>query len=573
VSVNANHTERSPVRWFVAASGLTALLLAGWYAAVGDSDPRSQLMPWQFRVLEIQFLLFAASSAISLPVFIRGLALSGRAAGCLAATCVLTAVLVVGVAPRTNRIYFDEHIYQGIAQNMATLKQAQACGDGAVEYGSFRCWRPEYNKQPYGHPYLISLLFRAGGVDERYTHWLNAASAVAFTAAVFLLTTALWRDQAAAGFAALAAATIPQHLLWSATAASEPTAALMAIVAAIAAVHFTAAPSAASALWLGSATAFAMQFRTESILIVPVVGLIVLLFGRHTLKTWPLWWAALMVIALNIVYVQHLLAIRNESWGATGDRTAWEYFWPNLSVNGPYFFLNTRFPALVTALALLGVATSRSKATLVALTYFLLFWGVFLVFYAGSYDYGADVRFALMCHAPVAMLAGVGASRLVGRLGASAVGHTRAIVAVAAVILFAFLSFVPLVRATGEEAWSARADVSFVDQVVASLPPHSVVLTHTPALFHLRGVSALQTWIATLDPEYVRVVLPSRHRGGLYLHWGFWCNVSDESQVKLCRAAMELPNVIPQKLMEYREQSYIFGLYRLDTQELTLKTP
>ena len=47
--------------------------------------------------------------------------------------------LTLGVAPRTNRIYYDEQIYQNIGQNLADLKLAQMCNDGAVEDGRLRC--------------------------------------------------------------------------------------------------------------------------------------------------------------------------------------------------------------------------------------------------------------------------------------------------------------------------------------------------------------------------------------------------------------------------------------------------
>ena len=47
--------------------------------------------------------------------------------------------LTVFVAPRTNRIYYDEQIYQSIGQNLSDLKLAQMCNDGTVEYGRLQC--------------------------------------------------------------------------------------------------------------------------------------------------------------------------------------------------------------------------------------------------------------------------------------------------------------------------------------------------------------------------------------------------------------------------------------------------
>ena len=50
--------------------------------------------------------------------------------------------------------------------------------------------------------------------------------------------------------------------------------------------------------------------------------------------------------------------------------------------------------------------------------YFLLFFGIALLFYAGSYDYGADIRYSLATYPPLAILGGLGLARLV-RLGRS----------------------------------------------------------------------------------------------------------------------------------------------------------
>ena len=42
------------------------------------------------------------------------------------------------------------------------------------------------------------------------------------------------------------------------------------------------------------------------------------------------------------------------------------------------------------------------------------------MFYAGSYNYGADVRYSLMTYPPIAVLAGLGAARLVRLVPAAA---------------------------------------------------------------------------------------------------------------------------------------------------------
>ena len=98
--------------------------------------------------------------------------------------------------------------------------------------------------------------------------------------------------------------------------------------------------------------------------------------------------------------------------------------------------------------------------------YFLLFFGIGLVFYAGSYNYGADVRYSLMTYPPLAILGGLGAARWRGRLERDRCMASRARVVTAA-LAFQFLLVFPVVRATTEEAWAARADVRFAQSLPA----------------------------------------------------------------------------------------------------------
>ena len=250
--------------------------------------------------------------------------------------------------------------------------------------------------------------------------------------------------------------------------------------------------------------AFAAQWRPESVLVVAVAGLIVVLFARDALTEQPIWWGMVLALVLSTIYFQHLLVVRNEPWGTSGERMALVHVWPNLKVNGLYFLDNARFPVLFTALAICGLVVRRTPQTAVAARVLPAVLGVFLFFYAGSYDFGADVRYALMGHGAVAMLAGIGASTVLALAVRMQIDRRRAAIAMAAALVFQFLSFMPLVRAVGDEGWAARADVEFVQRVAGDLPAHAVVLTQNPSLFHLRGINAAQVSLATTDPE-VRV--------------------------------------------------------------------
>ena len=209
------------------------------------------------------------------------------------------------------------------------------------------------------------------------------------------------------------------------------------------------------------------------------------------------------------------------------------------------------------------------------LVYFLLFWGVFLFFHAGSYNYGVDVRFSLMTYPPLAILAGIGAARLTEDAASLArqgsIGRYRLELAMVAALVIQFSWYLPLVRAIGEEAWGARADVAFAKDVAADLPRNSIVLTHDPNMFHLWGRSAAQLSLATTEPAYIQNTLMPRYAGGVFVHWGFWCNVPDQLQNSFCTGALKrFPHTL---VREYRERTYVYAFYRLDGQAVQPPAP
>jgi hypothetical protein len=267
-------------------------------------------------------------------------------------------------------------------------------------------------------------------------------------------------------------------------------------------------------------------------------------------------------VALAAVALAHLFAVRQEGWGAAGDKLSLQFVAANLRTNGWFYLGDPRFPVLYTLLALAALAAWRDrKATLLAAGYFCVFAGIYLLFYAGSYDYGADVRFAVMTFPPLALLAGAGAAMLAVALQRAGLANRQAELLVAALLAFQFLGYMPLVRSVGEEAWAARADVSFSERFTPRLPANSIVLTHNPSVFHVMGRNAAQLSLLTLNPSYVTDVLLPRYRGGVFVHWNFWCNVSDPVQQQFCATALsQFPHTLAG---EYRERDYRYAFYRV----------
>src|SRR5687768_9508788 len=223
----------------------------------------------------------------------------------MALLAAVTALLTLFVAPRTNRIYYDEQIYQSIGQNLSDLKLAQTCNEGNVDYGWLQCSSGEYNKQPYAYPHLLSLAYRAFGVHASTAFLINAVVMALTVVSVYLLVLIMFADHQGAFFAGLLMALTPQHIIWSATAAVEPSAALACVGAVLAAAYFARSRRPISLAAVVVASAYAVQFRPESLLILPVVGL-VLWPTRGEWRRPRTWWIALLALVLVAVHVGHL---------------------------------------------------------------------------------------------------------------------------------------------------------------------------------------------------------------------------------------------------------------------------
>lgn len=519
---------------------------------------RAALQEWEFWWLEALFAALVASTTAA----VRRLQVPRAVVALSVGMGLLAAGLSAIVAPRTNRIYYDEHIYQGVAQNLSDQHRAQMCNDGTLEYGRLQCWRAEFNKEPIGYPHLLSIVYRLGGANERAAFHVNNVVGGLTAAVVVLLAWLLFADRLVSGFAGAAFVMLPMQLWWSNTAAAEPFATLATSVACLAVVNYAKVQSTQSLAWSVVATAYATTVRPESMLAVPLAGLALLLLAPSMLRRAAPWWGAAGGLGLISVSVLHLAAVRHDGWGTAGPRFSWDHVWANLPSNSWFYLgVDERFPPLIAVAALLALAVGagwRAKGLLVA--YFVAFWGVFVAFYAGSYYYGADVRYALLSHVPLVVLAGLGLARVVEALRLR-LGSRAAVAAVAGVMIAQFSWSLPAARSTGEEAWAARADIAVASTFLQRIPPNSIILTHNPSVFHLMGQNAAQLSLAVTDPSYVRDHLLRRYAGGVYLHWNFWCNVSDPVQTQFCRTAVAaFPS---DEIASARERDYVYRLFRL----------
>lgn len=548
--------------WLTGLPGVVALFvfLRGW----PESQRIDWLMRWNGSFLAATALLLAIGSILvarSLvgPIRTR---LPGRTPLLLPLLFIGGTLATATIAPQTHRIFYDETIYLNIGQNLALLDRAQLCNAGGTEHGQFRCDHPEYNKQPNGYPFLTSLLFRLVGVSERAAFYLNNTLLGGMAAGALLLILALggsWRAGLAAGLVVILN---PQNLHWFNTTAAEPAAALFVALAAGAALITRARPAPTTWLLVTAATALALTFRPESLLLAP---LLLIPLGRPIARQPRAFLLALLLLALlTLPHALHLDLFRNHPWGSSEQTLGFQNFLSNLTSNGLHHLDNRLFPLPVTLLALTGLFATRIPAwhRLLLLVWFLLFWGVFLFFYAGSYGYGADIRFSLLSALPLALLAGFGAEWGLEQLRQRfAIDPTTATTLLVTLLAAAHLPFLPHARATTFEASAARADVAFARQMANRLPDDAFVLTHNPNLFQIWGKQAGQLFLIDHQPDYVNRILLARHRGGIYFHDNFWCQVPEPTQNRYCHLVRQRYDL--ERIVDFEAENQHFGLYRL----------
>jgi len=530
-------------------------------------------------ILEINFFLILIGIILSFRLFKDVFRRVARRTWIFLLLIALGGTLIaMFVAPRVHRIFYDEDIYLNVGQNMANLKVAGMCNEGGDHYGEYFCNQLEYNKDPNGWPYLLSLIFRIAGVSHVGAFIMNNIIWGLSILVVFFSGFLLFKDQVTGLFGALLFSLIPEGLRWSNTTAVEPSAALFAGLALLSVIFFARNPGKKTLFLAAALLSFAFQFRSESILILLPAGLTVVFLAPRELAKERSYLFLLFLLALGLPHLIQIYAVRGEGWGAPGGvKFALTYLKQNFPVNAIFYLKNHRFPLLFTLVFFLGLwmpnlvikekagsIKTRFESFLwrekgIVLVWFLVFWGIFLFFYAGSYNFGADVRFSLMSYIPFGILAGFGVGGL-NRWLKEKFKQQWITPALTALLLLCSISFFPYIRAETQEAWGARADHQYAEIMAQSLPPNSLVLTHNPNMFLLLGKDAAQASIAAGDSGRMNYFF-NRYKGGVYFHYNFWCNVNDPLQQSFCKNILK--RFRAEKTLSFEEQDYKYVLYRL----------
>lgn len=566
-------TPRTQRIVFLSFACLTLVATGAWAYRTADLSIEAQrnIVPvstmWGMHACVVA--IFAGLGGAALPLY----RLLSRRRALTALALVILGFFACDLAPRTWRIFFDEHLYMQIGQTIAHTGRAEGANYARAEYGQFEMYSPWTNKQPNGLPYLLSWIYRTVGVSDHASHFLNPALTGLGAAALYLgLSLVPWvLPVGAALAAALLFIFTPLVLWWGNTVAVEPSAAATVTLAFMAACAHTRLRDAesvqglpATALLLAGTVGLAVYFRPESLLIFPLVTAVLWSNEDRFIEDLSAWAAGAFATALALPNLMHLWSMRTEDWGANdGRRFAAEFIAKNFKSNAGYFFGSPWFPVAGTVLAFCAVVwlLVKNRAALLTLgLWFLLSWGIFVIFYAGGYHYGASSRYAVVSCAPVAAFMGIGAAALFKQLRARPVLLAGAITT-GVINWTAAAHFVPTVS---REAAEALADVDYIGRIAPTLPEGALVISPDPCVWLLKGINSTQFFtIESMVRGNLRELV-NQYPGGIYLHWSFW-HTAEPGIAQ--QGAQLLAEVNATPLTRMTSQAFKLGLYRIDTPE------
>ena len=300
--------------------------------------------------------------------------------------------------PAVHRLFFDEDIYVNIASNLTRAPVAQITifgGPDGPEVSS-------YYKEPPGWPVVLSLAFLLAGRTETVAFIAARIMFAIAIAVVYQLARASLQTRKQAVLAAILFGAAPVSFWFSPSAGTD----LPAVVFAALGMWGCLAgngPLAAAGL------ALAAQTRLELIAITPLVWLA----GKVPLK-WK--WGVLALVIAEVAHIGWVMSITPDLAEAEKVSAAFsaEYAPQNLVENLRYMVSPFRFPAAMAIAAALAVVLSiwkktregrggSTEATMLLALQAAALSGIYLLFYAGSFD--MNPRYSIQLLAPMAVLA------------------------------------------------------------------------------------------------------------------------------------------------------------------------
>jgi hypothetical protein len=493
----------------------------------------------------------------------------------------------LGIPERLHKIYFDEDIYLNVAHNIANEGRACLCDYGTPE----KCYSCIDNKQPMGMQTMHALFFRlfgwAGAGSELSVFTFNIIICSMAIVFIFTLAHLLTKSPEAGLIAALFLAITPEHIRWSVTTSQEAFFVTFLLLTASAFLLWAKRNSRPLAILCFMLAAYTIQLRTEGALILPILGVLVALTVPRPftlLKQKEIIVGVFLLLLIILPSMLHTTNNKGDSWGAPdGKKFSAGYFSNNAAHNILYFIDASRFPLIFSIFALIGLGFGlirHTKATAWLLLWFAAFFFMYAFFYAGSFDYGMDVRFALTMISPFLIIGAMGAHFIWGKFWTFAkwivakrkkmsksssriLKNTLAAILIAGIITGVGIIHFTQISQFGEQASDAMKVHEFAKGFAESVPENCLFLSQVSSMFINFGRPSIQTHMFLREDMAAEAMAKY---DCIYMYWGYWCASSEPHRIEQCTPVLNKYN------WEFvaQEQHYdrVFIFYKLSTQKI-----
>jgi len=463
------------------------------------------------------------------------------------------------VAPHSHHIFFDEDIYLNIAQNIANEGKACLCNYGDTE----NCFNCISNKQPYGLSAFYAIFFFLFGVSETIAVNVSVIIATFSILLVFLVSYLIFKKEKLSVYSALVFTLIPIHIRWSVTQALGPLLVFFSLLTILLFLIYLEKRNMFILFAFFCTLAYTCQIRPESMLMAVVAASFFIFMDNKIFKTvrdWKFLIALALFLILILPTVEHTDNMKYDNWGASGDMFSKDIIKRNLADNSKFFVENTRFPLIFTIFSIIGIIFGLykyPKKIIPFIIWFLFFFAIFIPFYAGSFNYGKDVRFSLNLYPSIAIFSGLGFYSLNLILlkkfkQKKELTKSSMHILIMLLILLSFIPFIGLVSNYGEKGWDAKATHDFAVSEAQNIK-NCIVISKVPSMFLVSGVPSIQLFLVSdkmmkLHKEYDCVMF----------YEGYWCINFPEDDEGVCSNFKNDYNLKIYKSSQTRDKTYTF---------------
>jgi hypothetical protein len=501
----------------------------------------------------------------------------------------------------TQQLYFDDEIYQNMAQNILHSGVAWWCNYG----NGSRCLATQIFHEPGGESFDLAIGFAILGITRSAAYATQLVTSALAVLLTFFAALLLFRNKKAALFSELFMALSPIMLVWAFPTTSDMPAlmySLLAFFAMLAAIRLRRARVLAFFLF---AILLAVYMKVDEIVILPVFLLAYILLseqfehesGRNRMGSGRLFYPVLAVCIFVLLLIPEMIFINynaGDSYGATGTSIpltcnsnssymtangmiSIEDFKANICSNlffwlGKYRSQDVIQPLIYTLFALLGAAGLLLRRRFSEFGALLVWFGAlflfYTAFYAGGVTYGVDWRFMLSLAAQAAMLGGFACAEMYDmadyyakRLAknAKAVRIVNVVVLAAIIVLlftpiYLLMPRIAVNPSAIQQAGDARFDENFVYNSSSAIPNNCLVYSYDPTLFQIVGKNSTQIGNLYNDTQVAQYQQANKC---LVLDYGYWCYTPNNE----CSYAQQSYNLVPITTATYSAMGRTYGFY------------